>query len=552
MSNKLNIEPRVRSLVSYLNDIENGTLQVPAFQRDYVWDKDDIKELFDSIKNSYPIGSILLWKPDQTIGSDKKTIGSYSTPKDSKEKIYILDGFQRLSTLFGCLINPEKTQLKRDLSEWNDKFNLYYDLEEEVFTYIRINTVPEPFQIPVYILMNSSDFRQYTRKEFEKVNEETKINSYYDRADLLSRAFLDYQIACVDIKSANISEAVDIFSRINSKGLPISLDWMANALSIKHGFTFSDEIDNLLEELKQYNFHNINRDVIFRCVQSSFGKLYIDNARIEVLAKRDDFGFVTKAVLPKVKAAVKFLYEELLVLDSKLLPYNIQLVFIMDFFKKFEYPTEEQKTKLKEWFWITTYSNYFTIYSLANQRKAYQHFQLFLDGKEEHPVFNDRPRERFVISSLSSKLTLGSVRTKAFVLFLLNYSNSFDINEENSPTSVSLQSFKPINSEEIQDFELEKIFYNHFEPENIIPVFSKFMIPNLLLNRKEKDLSFILNQPYQRDFEKYFIKPQMLHFFKIYQTFERENQILALRKEHIQFVEKHFVNSFDMLGYEYW
>ncbi len=541
MSKKLNIEPRVRSLVSYLNDIENGILKVPAFQRDYEWTRDNIKELFDSIKNSYPIGSILLWKPDETIGDDKATIGSYYTSKTTVDKTYILDGYQRLSTLFGCLTNPEKTSLKKDLKEWKEKFNLYYDLEEGVFIYIRPNTIPEPYQIPVYILMNSSDFRQYTRKEFEKVNDESKIDNYYDKADSLSRAFLDYQIACVDIKNASINEAVDIFSRVNSKGLPISLDWMANALSIKQGFTFSDEIDSLIEDLKQYNFQKIDRGVIFRCIQSSFGKLYIDNSKIETLAKRSDFATITKATIPKIKEAIRFIYEELLVLDSKLLPYNIQLIFIMDFFKKFENPTPEQKRKLKEWFWITTYSNYFTIYSLANQRRAYYHFHNYLDGIEKSPVYNDKPNINFSVAELPEKATLGSVRVKAMALFLLNVYNSIKQSSEFSNQSITIDNFMQIDANSIDSFELQKLFFNHFEPENLIPIFSSADKNSHKLWHNKKDLSFLLDSLFQGDYD-IFITAEMCNEYR--KNLKNRNiEILKLRKTEIMKFEKKFISS---------
>ena len=102
--NKLSIEPRVRNLTSYLDDIENGLLQIPSFQRDFVWTRDKIKELFDSIKNRYPIGSVLLWKPGQQIGDDKKTIGSYYTPKEKKEKVYYISPMVTFMMVIGMKI----------------------------------------------------------------------------------------------------------------------------------------------------------------------------------------------------------------------------------------------------------------------------------------------------------------------------------------------------------------------------------------------------------------------------------------------------------------
>jgi hypothetical protein len=533
MINKLNIEPRVRGLLSYMQEIENGIVQIPAFQRDYVWNRDDIKDLFDSIKNRYPIGSVLFWKPETTIGENKKIIGSYYIPKsNSKQPIYILDGFQRLSTLFGCLTNPFKTSLRRDEKNWKYLFKLYYDLEEETFVYLRPQSLNQPYQIPVYTLMNSSDFRQYARLEFEKIGSESKIEKYYDRADKLSRVFLEYQIASIDINNANIEEAVEIFSRVNSKGEEISFDWMANALSIKEGFRFGDEIDNFLEEVKRYNFDKIDRNVIFRCIQSSFGKLYIDNSKIEELAKRSDFSTVTLQTLPKIREAIKYLFEELLVVDSKLLPYNIQLIFLMDFFKKFTNPTSEQKDQIKKWFWVTTYSNYFTIYSLANQRKAYEYFHMFLDGQVADPIYNDRPNLRFSVAEFPDKITMGSVRAKALTLFLLNYS----------------QRFEHVSSEYIQGFKLLKLFSSNNDPENFVPVIqttdrNQFLNFKLLVP-KPIDLSYLFEMENLEEYENFFLQNEMkLKFTEV----DREKKILERRKFLIQNAENKFVESLDLL-----
>ncbi len=58
MKSTLKIDTRIRSLRSYLDEFEKGAFQVPSFQRDFLWETEDIKQLFDSIKNRYPIGSI--------------------------------------------------------------------------------------------------------------------------------------------------------------------------------------------------------------------------------------------------------------------------------------------------------------------------------------------------------------------------------------------------------------------------------------------------------------------------------------------------------------
>jgi uncharacterized protein with ParB-like and HNH nuclease domain len=114
MSNQILVKPAVNRLIKFLGDIEDGKFKIPTFQRDFVWNKSDKTDLFDSISKEYPIGSIMLWQPNYEFDSNGK-IGPYTIDNsNNKDFFYVLDGFQRLSTLFGCLTNPSKTKLKFD------------------------------------------------------------------------------------------------------------------------------------------------------------------------------------------------------------------------------------------------------------------------------------------------------------------------------------------------------------------------------------------------------------------------------------------------------
>lgn len=417
------IEPHVYSLLTIINDLKNGEIRVPPFQRDYVWTRDNIKELFDSIKKGYPIGSIIVWKPRNKMDwEENNKIGAFNVQSEEYDRnCYILDGYQRLSTLFCCFMNPEKNELTFDKALYSQLFELYYNLNDDCFEYLRAKTSPSCVQIPVHILLSTSDFRQYSRKFIEPKVSPDKLDLYLDRADSVSRQFVDYKLSVIEINNANIEDAVDIFSRINSKGTEITLDWMVNALSYRtRTFRFADIIDSLIESLREYNFEGINRNALFRCIQSSFGKLYIDQSDVEQLAKRDDFADVTLKTIPFIIQAVKFLYEELNVIDYKLLPYNIQLIFVMEFFRRLKDPSKKQIDDLKRWFWITSYSGYFTIYSLANQRKAYNQFVNYLNNKNSEILYSDNATIPFSVSGFPDEIRFGNVRSKVLVLFYLD------------------------------------------------------------------------------------------------------------------------------------
>lgn len=426
MAQRLSIRTGNRTLTSLLQYIKQGSIQVPQFQRGFVWNRDNVKKLFDSINKGYPIGTVFLWKPeDESEGVTASKLGAYTIPSNNQQDYFVLDGYQRLSTLFNCLINQETTDLDFDSSEWNKYFNLYYDANGDEFIYI--NKKPEYYQFPLRVMLVASDFRKYCREHLEKeCSDEKELDRIQNNADGLSSRLLDYNINCTEIENADINQAADIFSRINKEGTKVSIDWMIHALSYDKasGFNLADTTDELLESLQKYHFEDISRNTIFRCFQSSFDdKIYFDQKKIELLARQNNFkDIIVNQSVPAIKKAVRFLYEELHMIDRKLLPYNIQLVFCMEFFKRIPNPTNEQKYWLKEWFWKTTYSSFFTNSSIADQRNEYNRFIKYLKtGKEssEYDIFS-LLFPSVSLSPFPSELNMRGVRSCALALFVIN------------------------------------------------------------------------------------------------------------------------------------
>lgn len=417
--NNLLINPQIRTLTSLIDDIKKGNISVPPFQRDFVWTREKIRELFKSIQQNYPIGSILLWKPDKRYEwTQNRTIGKYELLNQENGDVYILDGYQRLSSIFSCLVSPNSTMKYSQVD--SSLFDLYYDLSDESFIYLRSANSRKPYQVPLYVFMSTSEFRKYARTFVEPhIMNATELDVYLDRADELSRKLIDYQLTCVEIKGADIEEAVDIFSRLNSKGEEISMDWMVNALSYKFDFRFADVMDELIGWIADNDFGVMKRDTVFRCFQSSFGKIFFDQRDVDKLARRSDFKEKIFKSVESIKRAILFLKNDLRMPNCKFLPYGNQLIFLMEFFNYYPNPTEPQKTSLETWFWKATYSNYFTICSLTDQRKAYEHFIDCLRLRNLTDLFylenNMNPLE---ILPFPKKIQLGAVRSLAVCLFI--------------------------------------------------------------------------------------------------------------------------------------
>jgi hypothetical protein len=300
------------------------------------------------------------------------------------------------------------------------------------------------------------------------------------------------------------------------------------------GFNLGSLFEELLTDIKEYNFETIKREVLVQCIQSSFGKIYFDQ-NIEDLPSREDFQEVSLKTISSIKKAIQFLFEQLLVINRKLLPYNNQLIFLTYFFNKVESPNKSQIDKLKKWFWITTYSNYFTIFSLSKIRIAFKHFEKFTMNEVKNPLYLDNPNQinSFTTAELPKTVSAGSVRSKALQLFLLNYSNDFE-----SVFSEDIETYKPV-----------PLFRNNRSHSSIVPLIisTKSKGPKVDFEyNKQKDLSYILsNKKYSELFNNYFISDSFVQLYNNNKT----DKILNLRLNMIQNMEKKFVTEHLGIGY---
>nr|WP_315200971.1 DUF262 domain-containing protein [uncultured Flavobacterium sp.] len=460
---QVSVSTRVFRLLRIIKDFESGIIRVPAFQRDFEWDYAKKVQLFESILKGLPIGTIFLWRPDFIDNDNYRlfesdSIGGYDLPNRAIDYYYVLDGLQRLSTLFGCLIDENQTPLKKNNKLWTQQgFNLIYNLQSNQIEKGRRNL--QIFEVELHRFIDHDSYADFIDKmQNIDISPEQK-QLFRNRYVHFQKQITTFDLPIVELTGANIEEAVEIFDKLNSTGAKVTSEWKLNALSfnIEKGFRLGNEIDNLLLDLKNYNFHRLDRKVIFNSIINSFGVVFFDkssendNRKIEILANDSSFIENTRDTLQAIQKAVSFLYFELLVVDSKLLPYNNQLIFITDFFNKVGNPTVRQLEELKRWFWITTYSNYFTIYNLSKQRKAYDTFQNFIEFDDD-PVYFDDSRKKFTTERFPKKISMGSVRGKALALFMLNYSCNF----------------KPLNTQEKGiGLRLEKIIHSSGKDDSV-------------------------------------------------------------------------------------
>lgn len=534
VSNDITVKPEKSRLTNLLEEIRKGKIVVPKFQRDYVWNTKQRLELFDSISKGFPIGSLLFWAPEESEFGYNNEIGPYKLELNSDKYSYIIDGYQRITTLFSAMTNPEEYSLSNSQRTILPEYIVYYDLENEEFIH-KTKFYESPIRqidysiIPLFALVNTFDFLTFSKNIQEQFGEE-KGNIYINRAKSLATLLVDYEVAFVNINGGSIKDAVEIFSRINSKGSDMSPMWMLSALTYDEtgdGFKFSNEVDQLKSELSEFNFEELKTEIILQCIESSTGKIYFD-VKTESLANRDDFKDLCMKSLTNIYKAVEFLFNYVYVTKLKLLPYNLQLIFISEFFRLIENPTSDQLKSLERWFWQTTYSSYFSIYSLSKQRKAFSQFQNWCNGNCTEILYKQSIDEQFVAPDFPSKINYGSVRSKALALFLIKYALENDICSNN----FVLKDFQSL-SKKSRDSGLA------------VPIFEEMKLDNYIQNRG--DYSFLLKLKENFNPESNFINEDV----KL--ANDNLNQLINIRKKLIVNAEKEFVNELDIIyPFNFW
>ena len=226
----INVKPEKVRLVRLISAIRAGSYRIPIFQRDFVWEGKDMLDLFDSISRGYPIGSLLFWIPMMKL-KDTGQFGPYVILSGVDDYSYILDGFQRVSTLFGALINPNDDLLKVTDEKDLLKFQIFYDLLNKEFVPYKKSYEVDVCYIPLYVLIDTYEFLVY----LDRLKPLEKSEELIANARELATVLIDYEIPYVEILGGDIHSAVEFFSRANSKGKGISTDWMISALSYVEG-----------------------------------------------------------------------------------------------------------------------------------------------------------------------------------------------------------------------------------------------------------------------------------------------------------------------------
>lgn len=330
---------------------------IPEIQRQYVWNKPRICNLMDSILKNYPIGISLVWhapfsKAIHIRPNNKTIIPPFD--KEAKTADLIIDGQQRLSTLFGVLKGVEpKPGANSDINfrqlffdcdkKATKRFVFSRNLDEDSKGYIRlvdlINTAPS-------VLKRRLRLTQWEAKE--------AIKCY--------NAFHEYKFFILQFTGLGFDDVREIFIRINSAGMSVS---RADTLFARA--TDVDLRDHMLDTKRglKYGYDGIATDTLQSELVLAYGATRISGREFTAFLKKieknkkhnKEFNRIWKRLQFGYREAVDFLVNHLKVRHPKLLPYS-NMYTMLAFFFSMNYARAKpyQIREIRKWFWHTVCS----------------------------------------------------------------------------------------------------------------------------------------------------------------------------------------------------
>jgi hypothetical protein len=250
-------------LSKLLEDINDGKIQLPDFQRGWVWDDDHIRELLVSIARSFPIGAVMLLETGGAMQFQMRPIEGVRLPEDAKAELLILDGQQRLTSLTQVLklTAPVAT---RDRKKRELLLHYYFDIEKAMLgpqslgeaivvvdetrqlrsdfgrrVDLDLSTTEkeiEAFCCPCSQALDSSDWEYALRG-----HSRDKLLRFMDFRKRVLQPFRDYMLPIIELKKQTSKEAVClVFEKVNTGGVSLSVFDLITATWAAEGFNLRE------------------------------------------------------------------------------------------------------------------------------------------------------------------------------------------------------------------------------------------------------------------------------------------------------------------------
>lgn len=340
---------------------QQGRLRIPAFQRPPRWRSEHVVDLFDSVAQGFPLGTLLFALRKEPAAA--VTLGRFTVDALSMhDALVVVDGQQRVSALVGALLHPSAAPR-------GDIHAIWFDLETQRF--FRPVRQPEITCVPVRVLGDSKATLRWLRG-WSLGNEREDL---VERALTVGKRIREFPLSCAVVPGDDEARLRRMFQRLNTAGVAMNEDDVFRALFGHDGAT---DLTAAAARVASVGFGAPSEKDVRQCLLCVGGfEPREDSSEL----REDELGALIPRTERAMTAALEFLARDAAIPRLELLPYRVPLRLLARFFDLHPAPSERARILLRRWVWRGCLSGLFATSSEARVRAL----QKAVDaGSDEH------------------------------------------------------------------------------------------------------------------------------------------------------------------------
>jgi hypothetical protein len=367
------IDPGKYNFLTLMNEIENGRVRLPPFQREFVWSPMKVMDLMDSIYKGFPIGSFFYWKAERkyvTLFRDIKSL-SLPSPALDQELFFVLDGQQRLTSIWatfkGSMINGENyARICLDV----DAAAKYESEDPESRRQIKVFKETDADNVTFISLY---DILSENVGIYDAIRDPLPL----EKKQTLSKArdrFRNYPFSVVKVFNLELEDAVEVFQRINQGGKRLTRFELIAANCWSESFDLARSVREFNDRVKQRTDFGMVEPITFVQAMSlvEFGQCKTEH---ELKLRGKNVEELWPRISKAIGDAMDWMCDNYGVIRRDMIPYDAMLAVLACYFAEHgttNVPTEH-KAWIDTWFWRSAFSERYAkaqTSQMANDAKA--------------------------------------------------------------------------------------------------------------------------------------------------------------------------------------
>ena len=392
------------ALTDLMKAVGIGMVQLPDFQRGWVWDDGRIKALIISVIHNFPVGAAMFLEyGNENIRFKHKPIEGSDANSKTKPEELILDGQQRLTSLYNALYSKKPVHTRTDKGKEINRF-YYLDIENALDPSANdedvVISVPETKKVtsdfgrkieidlstrhnefkhkmfPLNIILNPDEEQVWQNEYYAYYNYDPDVIRHF--TELFSKIIMPtqkYSMPVISLDKGTPKEAVcQVFENVNTGGVSLTVFELVTAIFAMNDFQLRKDWEERKEKYFSGDLLNIITATDFLTAITLLSSFKsggtVSCKKKDVLALQlSEYQKYADNLCNGFSVAEKILQEER-IFSSRDLPYSTQLIPLAAICTVLtdgnRINTTTVKDKVKQWYWCGVFGE---LYGSANETR---------------------------------------------------------------------------------------------------------------------------------------------------------------------------------------